>query len=154
MARGDLNTMASIYVPYERPVIEPNLFGTLPTNVPDRVVAWGRFKFPMKITATPLVDWHSGFPFSVYDELQNYVGPPNSRRFPTFASLDLQMSKDFRVSFIPWVRKHTLRGTLRIYNLTNHGNFRDVYNTVTSPYFGHYAGFQHRFFDLSLDVLY
>ena len=154
MARGDLNTMSMVYVPYERPVIEPDLFGTLPTNVPDRVVAWGRFKLPQRFTVTPLVDWHSGFPFSTFDDLQNYVGAPNSRRFPTFVSLDLQAAKDFRLPFIPWVRKHTLRGSMRIFNLTNHGNFRDVYSTVTSPYYGDYAGFEHRSFDLSLDVLY
>ena len=153
-ARGDLNTMAAVYVPYEQPVIEPNLFGTLPTNVPDRVVTWGRFKLPQKFIVSPLLDWHSGFPFSLFDDLQNYVGPPNSRRFPAFVSLDLQTSKDFQLPFIPWVRKHTLRGSVRIFNLTNHGNYRDVYNTVTSPYFGDYAGFQHRFYDLSLDIVY
>jgi len=153
-ARGDLNTMASVYVPYEQPVIQPNLFGTLPTNVPDRVVTWGRFKLPQKFIVSPLLDWHSGFPFSLFDDLQNYVGPPNSRRFPTFLSLDVQVSKDFQLPFIPWLRKHTLRGSVRVFNLTNHGNFRDIYNTVTSPYFGNYAGFQHRFYDLSLDILY
>lgn len=52
------------------------------------------------------------------------------------------------------MRKHTVKGTVRIFNLTDHGNFRDVYNTITSPYFGDYAGFEHRFVDLSLDVLY
>ena len=78
----------------------------------------------------------------------------NSRRLPTFFSLDVQISKDFRVPFIPLLRKHLLRGSVRIFNLTNHGNFRDVYNTVTSPYFGDYAGFEHRFYDLSLDIVY
>jgi hypothetical protein len=153
-ARGDLNTMAAVYVPYEQPVIEPNLFGTLPTNVPDRVVTWGRFKLPQKFIVSPLLDWHSGFPFSLFSDLQNYVGPPNSRRFPTFLSLDVQTSKDFQLPFIPWLRKHTLRGSVRVFNLTNHGNYRDVYNTVTSPSFGDYAGFQHRFYDLSLDIVY
>jgi hypothetical protein len=153
-ARGDLNTMASVYVPYEQTVINPNLFGTLPTNVPERVVTWGRFKLPRKFIFTPLLDWHSGFPYSTFNELQNYVGPPNSRRFPTFLSLDTNTSKDFRIPYVPWLSKHTLRGSLRIFNVTNHGNFRDVYSTVTSPSFGTYAGFEHRFYDLSLDVLY
>ena len=153
-ARGDLNTMASVYVPYEQPVINPNLFGTLPTNVPERVIAWGRFKLPKKFTISPVLDWHSGFPYSIFNELQNYVGPPNSRRFPTFLSLDTNVSKDFHVPYIPWVSKHTIRGSMRIFNITNHGNFRDVFNTVTSPSFGTYAGFEHRSYDLSLDVLY
>jgi hypothetical protein len=153
-ARGDLNTMAAIFVPYERTVINPNLFATLPTNVPDRVVAWGTFKLPRRFTASPVLDWHSGFPFSIFDELQNYVGPPDSRRFPAFLSLDTNVSKDFRISFIPLLRKYTLRGSVRIFNITNHGNFRDVFNTITSPSFGTYAGFEHRTYDLSLDVLY
>ncbi len=153
-ARGNLNSMASVYVPYEEPVIHPNLFGTLPTNVPDRVVAWGSFKLPKRFIVSPVLDWHSGFPYSIFDDLQNYVGPPNSRRFPTFLSLDTNVSKDFRISFIPWLNKHTLRGSVRVFNVTNHGNFRDVYNTVTSPSFGTYAGLEHRFYDLSLDVLY
>ncbi len=153
-ARGDLNTMAWVYIPFEQPVIEPDLFGTLPTNVPDRVVTWGRFKLPEKVIISPLLDWHSGFPFSIYDVTQNYVGPPNSRRFPTFLSLDMKASEDFTIRFIPWVRKHMLRGSIEVFNLTDHGNFRDVYNTVTSPYFGDYAGFLHRFYDLSLDVIY
>jgi hypothetical protein len=153
-ARGDLNTMSSVYVPYERPVIQPDLFGTLPTDVPDRVVAWGRFKLPEKFTLTPLVDWHSGFPFSTFDDLQNYLGLPNSRRFPNFLALDVRAAKDFRPSFIPWLRKHTLRGSVSVFNVSNHGNFRDVYNTVTSPYYGDYAGFEHRSYDLSLDILY
>lgn len=55
-ARGDLNTISSVYVPYEAPVIEPNPFGTLPTNVPGRLVAWGRFKFPYRIRLGPMLD--------------------------------------------------------------------------------------------------
>jgi hypothetical protein len=153
-ARGDLNTMSYVYVPYEQPVIEPNLFGTLPNNVPDRVLTWGRFKLPNKFIVSPLLDWHSGFPYSIYDDLQNYVGPPDSHRFPAFLSLDLQVSEDFRVPLVPILHKHMLRGAVRVFNLTNHGNFRDVYNTETSPYFGDYAGFLHRFYDLSLDIVY
>jgi hypothetical protein len=153
-ARGDLNTMAYVYVPDEQPVIRPNLFGTLPTNVPDRVITWGRFKLPRKFMVSPLLDWHSGFPFSTFDALQNYLGPPNSRRFPAFLSLDLQVSEDFRLPFVPYLSKHGLRGSVRVFNLTNHGNFRDVYSTVTSPYFGDYAGFLHRAYSLSLDIVY
>lgn len=153
-ARGDLNTMSYVYVPYEQPVIEPDLFGTLPNNVPNRVVTWGRFKLPQRFIVSPVLDWHSGFPFSTLSELQQYVGPPDSRRLPAFLSLDLQVSEDFHITFIPFLRKHMLRGAIRVFNVTDHGNFRDVYNTVTSPYYGQYAGFLHRFYDLSLDVVY
>jgi hypothetical protein len=154
LSRGDLNSLADVYVPFEEPVIRPNFFASLPSNIPNRFVTWGRFNLPWKIVASPVLDIHTGFPYSALDELQNYVGPPASLRFPVFASLDLEMYKEFRIHFIPWVRNHTLRGILRVYNVTNHQNPRDVYNNVTSPYFGQFAGFQHRFYDTALSFLY
>jgi hypothetical protein len=154
LSRGDLNSLGDVYVPFEEPVIRPNFFARLPSNIPERVVIWGRFNIPWKIVASPVLDIHSGFPYSDLDELQRYVGYPDRLRFPTFASLDLEMYKEFRISFLPWVRNHKLRGILRIYNVTNHYNPRDVYNNVTSPYFDHFVGFQHRFYDTALNLLY
>ena len=154
VARGDLNTLSSVFVPFEQPVIRPNSFSTLPSNVPNRLVTWGRLKLPWDITAGPVLDLHTGFPYSAVDVLQNYVGTPNSLRFPTYFSLDLQLSKDFRMRWIPWAKNHKFRGAIRIFNLTDHGNFRDVHNNLTSAYFGQFTGFQHRFYDVSLDVIY
>jgi hypothetical protein len=154
LARGDLNTLTQVFVPFEEPVIRPNFFADLPSNVPDRLVAWGVFKIPWKITASPVLDWHTGFPYSVVDDLQNYVGQPNGLRFPSLLALDLKLSKDFRIRFLPWVKNHQFRGALGVYNLTNHLNPRDVYNNIASPYFGHFVGFQHRLLDTALDVLY
>jgi hypothetical protein len=70
-ARGDLNNLTQVFVPFEQPVIRPNVFGDLPSNIPHRVVTWGRFKIPWKITASPLFDVHSGFPYSKVDLFQN-----------------------------------------------------------------------------------
>jgi hypothetical protein len=154
LSRGALNGLGDVYVPFEEPVIRPNFYANLPSNVPNRFVAWGRFNIPWKIVASPVLDIHNGFPYSDLDELQRYVGYPDSLRFPIFISLDLEMYKEFRIPFLPWVRNHTLRGILRVYNVTNHQNPRDVYNNITSPYFGDFAGFQHRFPDTALNFLY
>ncbi|HEY6292293.1 MAG TPA: carboxypeptidase regulatory-like domain-containing protein [Terriglobia bacterium] len=153
-ARGDLNTLSAIYIPFQAPVIVPNLFGTLPSNIPNRLVTWANFSLPREITVSPVFDLHSGFPYSAIDVLQNYVGPPDSLRFPAFASLDLKITKDFRIPFLPWVREHKLRIAGSVFNLTNHSNPRDVYNNITSPYYGNFAGFQHRFYDVYLDIVY
>jgi hypothetical protein len=153
-ARGDLNTLSLVNVPFEQPVIRPNAFGDLPSNIPHRLVAWGDFKLPWKITATPLLDVHSGFPYSAVDALQHYVGHPDSLRFPIFFSLDARLSKEFTVPFIPWLKHHQLRGALGIFNITNHANPRDVFNNVNSPFYGHFVGFQHRLYDTFLDILY
>ncbi len=152
--RGDLNTLSEIYVPFEQPIIRPNFFAALPSDIPHRVVTWGRFRLPWRTTVSPLLDVHSGFPYSVVDAQQNYVGSPDRLRFPTFLSLDMKLMKDFHFPVIPWLKKHTLRGNLEIFNVTNHFNPRDVYSNITSPYFGHFVGFEHRTYDVSVDIIY
>ena len=71
LARGDLNTLSQVFVPFEQPVIRPDYFANLPSNVPNRLVAWGVFKIPWKITVSPVLDWQTGFPYSAVDVLQN-----------------------------------------------------------------------------------
>lgn len=154
LSRGDLNTMDDIFVPFEQPVIRPDSFAALPSNIPDRVVAWGAFSLPREVTISPVLDVHTGFPYSAFDVLQNYVGAPNSLRFPTFASLDLKLSKEFRIPALPWFRDHKFVGAFSIFNLTDHSNPRDVYNNIASPYYGHFVGFQHRFFDAYVDIVF
>jgi carboxypeptidase family protein len=154
LARGDLNTLSQLYVPFEQPVIRPNLFGELPSNVPNRLVTWSTFQLPVGVTASPIFDVHSGFPYSALDVFQNYVGPPNSLRFPTFLSLDLKLSRNFSIPLIALLKKHKFRGSVEVFNLTNHLNPRDVFTNVTSPFFGQFVGFQHRFYDVSLDIVY
>ena len=153
-ARGDLNSLSQIYIPFEQPVVRPSAYASLPSDIPHRLISWGRFKTHLwGILASPLIDWHSGYTYSIVDERQNYVGPPNGSRFPRFFSIDLKLSKEFRLPF-PWIKNHVLRGALTTFNITNHANPRDVYNNITSPYFSHFVGFQHLFFDSSLDIIY
>jgi len=153
-ARGDLNTLSAIYTPFEAPVMVPNQFGTLASNVPNRFITWGDFKLPRDWGISPVFDVHTGLPYSAIDVYQNYVGVPNSLRFPTFASLDLRVTKDLTMAFLPGARNHKFRVGFAIFNLTNHSNPRDVYNNVTSPYFQHFVGFQHQFYGASFDIIY
>jgi len=158
-ARGDLNTLSDVFVPFEQPVIRPNVTGILAQDVPNRVIGWGAFPLPWNLTLSPVVDVHSGLPYSEVDTLQNYVGAPNNQRFPTFFSLDLKVYREFRMGSLPLVgrlgrlRNQTLRLGVYSINLTNHSNALDVYNNVTSPYFGHFVGFQHRVDGLVIDVV-
>ena len=56
---------------------------------------------PWEITVSPVVDVHSGLPYSEVDTFQNYVGTPNAERFPTFFSLDLKVYREFELSSCP-----------------------------------------------------
>jgi hypothetical protein len=145
-ARGDLNTVSNIFLPFEQPVIRPNVSGILPSDVPHRLVSWGVFHLPWSLTVSPVVDVHTGFPYSNVDVLQNYAGVPNGPRFPTFFSLDAQAYRDFHLHlpFMERGTRHKVRVGLYSINLTNHGNFHDVYNNEASPFFGRFTGFQRR----------
>ncbi|MGH9445305.1 MAG: carboxypeptidase regulatory-like domain-containing protein, partial [Terriglobia bacterium] len=156
VARGDLNTLGELYVPFEQPIFHPDFFADLPSDIPDRVITWGAFSAPWGLTLSPVFDIHNGFPYSSYNVLQNYVGQPESYRFPLFYSLDLKISKDFHLPFIPisFFRKHKFRGAIGIFDLTQHQNPVDVYDNTGSPFYGHFIGFQHMTFNTWFDLIY
>jgi len=145
-ARGDLNSLSNIYIPFAAPVIRPDVYGILSSDIPNRVVGWGIFALPWKLTFSPLVDVHSGFPYSPIDVEQQYVGTPNGKRFPEYFSLDLKLYRQFRVPFLGnrGGKQHHVRLGVYTLNVTNHGNFNAVYNNVFSPNFGQFVGFLYR----------
>jgi hypothetical protein len=154
-SRGDLNTLSDAYMPFEQPVIRPNVSGVLSSDVPHRLVTWGVFQLPFKLTLSPVVDVHTGLPYSDVDVLQNYVGVPNSLRFPTYFSLDARIYREFplRLPFIRSSAKRKIRLGIYSINLTNHQNLHDVFNNVASPLFGRFAGNQHRIDGLVIDIV-
>jgi len=154
-SRGDLNALSDTYIPFEQPVIRPNVSGVLPSDVPHRVVSWGVFELPFKLTLTPVVDVRTGLPYSNFDVLQNYVGEANSLRFPTFFSLDARIYREFplHLPFRERSTKRKIRFGVYTINLTNHLNPRDVFSNVASPLFGRFAGFQHRVDGLVIDIV-
>lgn len=145
-ARGDLNNLSNVAIPFAAPVIRPNVYGILPSDVPNRFIAWGIFALPWKLTFSPLVDIHSGFPYSPIDVQQEYVGTPNGQRFATYFSLDMKLYREFRVPFLKGKngKGHHIRLGVYTLNVTDHGNFNAVYNNVASPNFGKFAGFLYR----------
>ena len=82
-ARGDLNDYNTYFGNLRHPVIRPNEYGRQPFDAPNRLLFWGEFGLPHDIVLTPVVDWHNGFPFSLLNEKQDFVGPQNGGgRFP------------------------------------------------------------------------
>jgi hypothetical protein len=141
--QGNLNTTDNIFVPLEIPVIRPDVYASLPSDVPNRLTGFGLFKLPWDLTLSPSVDLHSGFPFSNIDELHNYEGEPNGQRYPIFFSLNWRLYKDFPLPFHIH-RGHTFRFGIYSINTTSRHNPTAVYNNITSPMFGQFAGFGKR----------
>jgi hypothetical protein len=146
--RGDLNNLSSVFIPFEQPVIRQNVYGILPYDIPNRVVAWGIFSLPKQLKFSPIMDLHSGQPYSNIDTLQNYVGTPNGQRFDSFFTLDVKIYRQFRVPFFGSEhgkgKGHHVRLGFYSLNVTNHGNFNAVFNNVTAPNFGQFVGFLDR----------
>jgi len=146
--RGDLNNLSAVLIPFEQPVIRPNVYGILPYDVPNRVVTWGIFSLPKGLKFSPIADLHTGYPYSSIDTLQNYVGTPNGERFASFFTLDVKVYRQFRIPFFGSEhgkgKGHHVRLGFYSLNVTNHGNFNAVYNNVTAPNFGQFVGFLDR----------
>lgn len=134
---GELNDFSSFFGDLRTPVIRANERGRLSFDSPHRLLWWGEVGLPFRITALPVVDWRSGFPFSRVDENQNYVGQRNGGgRYPNFFSLDMQVMKDVTIPF--GGRKFGGRVGIKVFNMTNHYNPRDVQSNIASSEFGRF----------------
>ena len=153
--RGDLNTLSDTLVPFQIPVIRPNVTGIVSSDVPHRVVASGFFGLPWKMVISPVLDVHSGLPYSNVDVLQNYAGVPDSQRFPVYFSLDVRLYREFGFHIPRTEHSKTHKARLGVYStdITNRLNPHDVFNNITSPFFGQFAGFQRRYTGLVLDLV-
>jgi hypothetical protein len=129
---GDLNGFQDFFGNFENPIIRANERSRLNFDAPNRVLVWGEVELFWGVRWAPVLDVHSGFPFSLLDENQNFVGPRNQGgRFPTFASFDSQIFKDFKVK--AFGKKRTVRVGVKIFNILDHFNPRDVQQNIDAP---------------------
>jgi hypothetical protein len=135
-ARGDLNTFEQYLGDFPNPIIRPNEYGRLNYDAPNRFLTWGAFGLPWKFELWPVLDVHTGFPYSLVDNDLNFVGSRDSQRFPAFASLDVQIVRPIQIPLFG--RKHNARIGLKVFNATSHFNPRDVQNNLSSPEFGQF----------------
>jgi len=149
-SRGDLNTLSELFGTFWQPIIRPNVFANLPSDVPDRFTVLGAIGLPWNMTLTPSLDIHSGFPYSNVNALQNYVGAPNSLRFPTFFTFDFSVYREFH---LPIFKRRKLRLGVFSLNTTNRRNPTAVYSNTASPYFGDFTGPGKRINGVVFDVV-
>jgi hypothetical protein len=150
-ARGDLNDFNSYFGDFGQPVIRQNQFSNLPFDVPHRLIAWGTVALPHRISIAPIIEARSGFPFSVRDAEQNFVGVRNSSlmRFPAFFAIDTEIAKEFQVT-----KKYGLRLSLQIFNVTDHFNPRNVRANTADPAFRQFSSSYGRYFSGGFDILF
>ena len=144
-AIGDLNDFNQFFGNLPNPLIRPDERSLLPFDAPHRVLLWGEFKAPWKLTLAPVLDVHTGFPLSVVDEERDFVGSRNrAGRFPTFSSMDLQVTKEVRLPVR--ARKYKAHAGFKVFNLFNHYNPRDFQSNLASARHGTFFNSVERLF--------
>ncbi len=135
-AYGDLNDPFLFFGGYSQLVIQPDARGRLAFDAPNRVLFWGDVAGPFKLTIMPVVDVHTGFPYSPWNQYHDYIGARNVERFPTFFSTDLQVTRPISIPLGD--RRLKARAGIAFFNLFNHDNPRDVQNNIDSSNFGRF----------------
>ncbi|HYX31396.1 MAG TPA: TonB-dependent receptor [Pyrinomonadaceae bacterium] len=133
-ATGDVNDFNSFFGNFENPFFRADQRARLNFDSPNRFILWGTFNVKWGVTVSPVFDVREGFPYSVIDQDRNFVGPRNSKRYPTFGALDLQVLKTFPLTHK--LEKYRIRGGVKLFNITDHFNPRDVQNNIDSANFG------------------
>ncbi|HEY6328242.1 MAG TPA: TonB-dependent receptor, partial [Blastocatellia bacterium] len=146
-SQGDLNAFENYLGNYPFPLVRPDEFSNLPGDLPNRFLVWGVIHLPWKMRIAPIIEYRNGFPYSIVNVEQNYVGTANTARFPNFYSADARISKDIKLN-----DKYGLRFSVNGFNLTDHFNPSAVYANTGSPLFGVFFGQYLRKFTADFDV--
>jgi hypothetical protein len=149
-ARGELNDYNQFFGNFPYPLIRPNQYGPLASDAPNRGLFWNVIGLPHKLDFVPILDVHTGFPFSRLDQDWNFLGPENQAgRFPTLLALDTKLQYPVDFTF----RGHHIqfRAGLTVYNVLNHFNPRDVQQHIASPNYGAFYNSIGRLFRINGD---
>ena len=148
-ALGSLDALSTYLGDVSFPIVRRRFYTNLAADTPNRILVWGETPLKWKMKIAPLVEYRTGFPYSQVDAFQNFVGIPNSNRFPAYFSLDMQVIKDVQIN-----PKYAGRFTIRGLNLSNHFNALAVHSNTADPLFSNFFGSYGRRFRLDFDVLF
>jgi hypothetical protein len=94
-----------------------------------------------------LLDYRTGFPFSVSNATGNLVGSPNTWRFPDFATVNVALERRFPFRGYLWAWRVSL------VNALNRANPNVVNNDLNSPQFETFQRGQSRAVNVRLRFL-
>jgi hypothetical protein len=130
VSRGELNDFETLFQSVDAPLVQRGGRARLPGDAPHRLLAWATINLPASFVVSPVMEWRSGFPYAVVDERREYVGEPNTERYPAFFSTDLVFFKTLTAG------DHSADIGIQVFNVTDHRNPRDVYAVAGSQGFG------------------
>jgi Carboxypeptidase regulatory-like domain/TonB-dependent Receptor Plug Domain/TonB dependent receptor len=134
-AEGELNDYNRFFGNYPYPLIRGNQFGPLNSDAPNRGLFWEIIGLPYKLSFVPILDMHTGFPYSRLDENWNFIEPENrAGRLRTFLGFDTKFQ--YPVDFTFHNHRIQFLFGLSVYNVLNRSNPRDVQQYDASPNYG------------------
>ncbi len=157
--RSSARSNAAVDYSLENPIFAPQGPGPYAWDTPNRFHTWGWAPLPNRIlparlrfltrntTAQYLVEYRTGFPFSIVNEEGFMVGPPDSVRFPGYFNINLHFEREFRALHYLWAWRFGYN------NLTNSLNANVVNNVQGTPQFLTYGRGQVRAFSVRLRLL-
>ncbi len=123
----------------DNPLLVDGNAGRLAWDAPHRFVGWGYLPVYLQNWAVAyLVEYRSGFPFSVVDNAGQVVGGVNGSHYPNFFELDLHLERRFQFRGQRWA------GRAGFNNITGHSNPNAVDNILGTPQFLSFFGGQSR----------
>ncbi len=124
----------------DNPQFSPQKPGPYPWDTPNRFLSHGLLPIVKGYDLAYSTEVRTGVPFNVVDDQQRLVGPPGSRRFPTWFTLNTHVEKRFHAFGYYWA----LRGGFN--NVTGRKNWIFVNNDITSPDFLRFSVYNGRAF--------
>lgn len=129
-AREDLNALIDFFDVVLQPVVGANEYAPAAADAPNRLFVRGRVMPTSRWLLVGTLDWRSGLPYSLVNEMLEFVGPRNQERFPTYIRLDAGFDRRLAFGKIhPWLG-------LRVANALNSFLPADVQANINSPAFG------------------
>ena len=157
--RSSARSNAAVNYSLENPIFGPQGAGPEPWDAPNRFHTWGFVPLPNAIlphalrfithntSVAYLVEFRTGFPFSVVDEQGFMVGAPNSMRFPDYFNINLSLERRFTAIHYLWAWRFGFN------NLTNNPNPNVVNNVMGTPEYLTFTRGQVRAFNVRLRFL-
>jgi outer membrane receptor for ferrienterochelin and colicin len=131
-AQGDLNALTNFFDTVLTPVVGANQYASSNADVPHRLFIRGRLMPRPRWLMLGVLDWRTGVPYSVVNEMLDFVGARNSLRFPATQRLELGLERRITiplVKFQPWIG-------VRVTNILGSFLPADVQANTNSPSYG------------------
>ncbi len=136
-SQGDLNPFSNFFGTVLWPIVGTDAYGPSSADVPHRLLVRGRLSTGRWLMLE-IMDWRSGFPYSVVNESLDFVGSRNANRFEDTMHVELGAERRVHVGrFRPWIG-------LRVNNPFNTFSPSDVQNNLASPAFGTFYNSEYR----------